>query len=170
MHPMILSLHATHTHTHTHIHTHTHTGSSSSASSSDDEIKEAFDNRQSPTRRQVLLHHTHRHAYHHQYREKHGTTDLYRASEHAAYMACHRPVRVVPVGYRKRSPKYFAQMSAGIAERPSLDFNKMHHSKRLVMVCLCVVTPHWNLVISIIELLLQCRVFPPLTWPIFLHV
>ena len=43
-----------------------------------------------------------------------------------------RPLKVVPVGHRK--PKFFAQMTASRNERPHLDFNKMQHSKRLIMV------------------------------------
>ena len=104
----------THTHTHTHSLTHTHTGSSSSASSSDDEVKEAFEDY---TRRQVHTTFS---------RDMKGTLPW--------TMSINRPIKVLPVGCRKRSPKYFAQMSASSLERPFLDFNKMQHSKRAVMV------------------------------------
>ena len=43
-----------------------------------------------------------------------------------------KPIKVAPVGHKK--PKFFAQMSGSHTERPHLDFNKMQHSKRLIMV------------------------------------
>jgi len=44
----------------------------------------------------------------------------------------YRPHKAMPAGHKK--PKYFAQMSNSNSERPRLDFNKMQHSKRLVVV------------------------------------
>ena len=47
--------------------------------------------------------------------------------------AARRPHRVVPpIGRHKH--KFFAQMPSSFSDRPFLDFNKMQHSKRLVMV------------------------------------
>ncbi len=45
-----------------------------------------------------------------------------------------RPLKVLAVEHGQ--PKYFARMSDSFVERPRLDFNKMQHSKRLVMVSL----------------------------------
>lgn len=44
-----------------------------------------------------------------------------------------RPHKVVPLGGRHKH-KFFAQMPSNFMDRPFLDFNKMQHSKRLVMV------------------------------------
>ena len=86
---------------------HTATEGSSSASSSDDEIKEAFESCLPSSPPAWRAGHTH---------------------------WVQRPVRVAPSSYRKRVPKYFAQMASTAAiERPRLDFNKMQ-SRRLVMV------------------------------------
>jgi len=44
-----------------------------------------------------------------------------------------RPLKCVPVEHNKH--KFFAQMASPFSsERPYLDFNKMQHSKRVVMV------------------------------------
>ncbi|XP_064403781.1 uncharacterized protein LOC135349209 [Halichondria panicea] len=96
------------------------TGSSSSASSSDDEIKEAFEG------------HTH---FHYSPVMKTSLKDFKQGSPLSwgtDPLFANRPLKALPVGHRK--PKYFAQMSGSYAERPRLDFNKMQHSKRLVMV------------------------------------
>lgn len=103
-------------------------GSSSSSSSSDDEIKEAFEGHsyqrqssyippQSPSYSWSL--------------PKDDNPDQAFMWNPDSFVA-NRPVKVVPVGHRK--PKFFAQMSASCNERPHLDFNKMQHSKRLIMV------------------------------------
>lgn len=96
-------------------------GSSSSASSSDDEIKEAFE---SYKQRLVPLS---------------AAVPSWNARDMRAVVfpktmdpITSRPLRVVPSGHRK--PKFFAQMSATPSERPYLDFNKMQHSKRVLMV------------------------------------
>ena len=49
--------------------------------------------------------------------------------------------RPVPVSHHKH--KFFAQMSTNFSERPYLDFNKMQHSKRLVMVSL------WHVLVNL---------------------
>ena len=99
-------------------------GSSSSASSSDDEIKEAFEG------------YTHLHCF----PIKTSLAESKQGSPHSCTVMepvyTTRPVKMVPVGHRK--PKYFAQMSGAYSERPRLDFNKMQHSKRLVVVSSCV--------------------------------
>ena len=74
-----------------------------------------------------------------------------------------RPLKVVPIGHKK--PKFFAQMSSSRNERPHLDFNKMQHSKRLIMVsfglasCVGYSEPglrcSWN---AILISMLTCRI------------
>ena len=103
-------------------------GSSSSASSSDDEIKEAFEG----------------HSYHRQSSyippqcPSYSWTIPKGDKSEQAFMwnpdpfVTNRPLKVVPVGHRK--PKFFAQMTASHNERPHINFNKMQHSKRLIMV------------------------------------
>ena len=96
-------------------------GSSSSASSSDDEIKEVFESckqRQVPTRAAFSSRSS---------RDMQGQVFPQTVDSNT-----NRPLRVVPSGHHK--PKFFAQMAATASERPSLDFNKMQHSKRLLMV------------------------------------
>ncbi len=104
------------------------TGSSSSASSSDDEIKEAFEG------------HTH---FHYSPIMKTSLKDFKQGSPLSwgnEPLFANRPLKTLPVGHRK--PKYFAQMSSAYAERPRLDFNKMQHSKRLVMAsAVCLLAP-----------------------------
>ena len=93
-------------------------GSSSSASSSDDEIKEVFESckqRQVPTRAAF---------------PSRSSRDM--QGQVFPQTVDSRPLRVVPSGHHK--PKFFAQMSATASEQPDLDFNKMQHSKRLLMV------------------------------------
>lgn len=96
------------------------TGSSSSGNSSDDEIREAFEGH---TRYSSLT------------SMKSSLKDFQQESPHswaADPLSVKRPLKVLPLGHRK--PKYFAQMSSAYAERPRLNFDKMQHSKRLVMV------------------------------------
>ena len=107
----------------THIHDNIHTvGSSSNASSSDDEIKEAFEGlRQSsylPPQPPSYLWTLPKD-------DKAGQAFMYP-------FVTNKPIKVAPVGHKK--PKFFAQMSGSRTERPHLDFNKMQHSKRLIMV------------------------------------
>ena len=75
-----------------------------------------------------------------------------------------RPVKVVPVGHKK--PKFFAQMSASHNERPHLDFNKMQHSRRLILVrfaSLCVGWLWWaqgrlvEMVVAYRQLVFNCK-------------
>ena len=96
-------------------------GSSSSASSSDDEIKEAFE---SYKQRLVPLS-----AAVPSWNSRDMWGPVYPKTMDPISS---RPLRVVPSGHRK--PKFFAQMSATPSERPYLDFNKMQHSKRVLMV------------------------------------
>lgn len=116
------------------------TGSSSSASSSDDEIKEAFEN---STCRQVPPCPPRPSCSPWELR---GPLPPW-GTEHATFC---RPLKVLPTGYRKKSPKYFAQMSVPCGgERPFLDFNKMQHSKRLSAVRRPIVIRHNSRVHSI---------------------
>ena len=102
-------------------------GSSSSGSSSDDEVKEAFEDH-THQRYSFLPLTSQTFSWNSLKETKQGYPHTWTADP---ICSC-RPVKVVPVGHRK--PKFFAQMSTNYAERPRLDFNKMQHSKRLVMV------------------------------------
>ncbi len=98
-------------------------GNSSSGCSSDDEVREAFEG------------HAH---FHHSPVMKSSLNELKQGSPHSwsidpRFSTNSRPLKVLAVEHGK--PKYFAGMSSNtFTERPRLDFNKMQHSKRLVMV------------------------------------
>lgn len=100
----------------------------SGACSSDDEVREAFEG------------HAH---FHCSPVMKSSLSELKQGSPHSwssdPRFTSSRPVKVLAVEQGK--PKYFARMNSdGYTERPRLDFNKMQHSKRLVMVCtVCIV-------------------------------
>ena len=140
-----------------HIHDNIHTvGSSSNASSSDNEIKEAFEGLrqssylppQSPSYLWTLPKDN-----------KAGQAFMYP-------FVTNKPIKVAPVGHKK--PKFFAQMSGSHTERPHLDFNKMQHSKRLIMVSfvwLGVVCPKWGWCTCVI-VIMYCQ--GCMNWTIFL--
>ena len=117
--------------TNTHIHI---VGSSSSASSSDDEVKEAFEGYSC----------VHQSSYAPPQYPSYSWTLPKDSRADKAFMwnpdpfVANRPVKVTPIGHKK--PKFFAQMSASHSERPHLDFNKMQHSKRLIMVSFFVLS------------------------------
>lgn len=106
---------------------------SSSPSSSDDEIKEAFHTNSSQHSSDSP--HTH-HAWGVGGQFPSSTSFVPSSSTKQPLSgwnieAVGRPLKVVP-GRHKH--KFFAQMSSNFSDRPYLDFNKMQHSKRLVMV------------------------------------
>lgn len=117
-------------------------GSSSSPSSSDDEIKEAFE---TPS---ISGHHHHWNLTPPVYSQMRAWAQMppvtaglvpSEQQQHQELSSWNietctsRPLKMVPVSHHKH--KFFAQMSTKYSsERPFLDFNKMQHSKRLVMV------------------------------------
>ena len=114
-------------------HTHTTVRSSIavlSCSSSDDEIKEAFEC-PPPHSKPLPAVPVYRSQIWSAFKDVKETQTSFPWNSNP-FVESNRPLKVVPVGHRK--PKFFAQMSTNYNERPSLDFNKMQHSKRLVMV------------------------------------
>ena len=128
--PMLLgNCKQTHIHTQHNTHMHTNTvGSSSNASSSDDEIKEAFEGYSCLRQSSYVPPQCPSYSWTFSKDNKADQAFMWNPDPFVA----NRPVKVVPVGHKK--PKFFAQMSASHNERPHLDFNKMQHSKRLIMV------------------------------------
>ena len=112
---------------HTHMHTHT-VGSSSNASSSDDEIKEAFESYSSLRQSSYVPPRCPSYSWALPKDDNAEQAFMWNPDPSVA----NRPVKVVPVGHKK--PKFFAQMSASHNKRPHLDFDKMQHSKRLILV------------------------------------
>ena len=117
---------------------------SSSPSSSDDEIKEAFETSTTSSSRHQWSRtppaHSSARAWAQSVPSPSGTPGEQQQALNSSWSigqfeACtSRPLKVVPVGGQNKH-KFFAQMSTRYSsERPFLDFNKMQHSKRVVMV------------------------------------
>ena len=119
--------------------------SSSNASSSDDEVKEAFEGCSYPRQSSYAPPQYPSYSWTLPKDDKADQAFMWNPDPFVAI----RPVKVEPAGHKK--PKFFAQMSASCSERPHLDFSKMQHSKRLIMVRLATVVTKFNTAIGLAD-------------------